>query len=436
MVILDVVYNHLGPDGNFLREFSPDYFSTRYANEWGAPLNFDGERSGPVREFFTSNARYWIEEFHLDGLRLDATQQMFDASATHVIAEIAQAAREAGRGRHICAIGENETQEARLARPAAKGGAGLDALWNDDFHHVAMVAATGRAEAYYSGYRGAPQEFVSAAKYGFLYQGQWYQWQKQRRGHPGLDLPASAFVNFLQNHDQVANALRGLRLHQITSPGRLRALTALLLLSPQIPLLFQGQEFGASAPFLYFADHQPELAKQVGAGRRTFLAQFPSVATEESAGVLADPAAEATFERCRLDFRERETHRPLYELHRDLLRLRREEAAIGATARLDGAVLGEEAFVLRYFSEAGDDRLLVVNLGRDLWYHPAPEPLLAPIAGGGWRVRWSSEAPKYGGGGTPPVETSSNWIIPGQAAVWLAPDENRELPHAKFSEKD
>jgi maltooligosyltrehalose trehalohydrolase len=436
MVILDVVYNHVGPDGNFLREFSPDYFSRRYANEWGEPLNFDGDNSGPVREFFITNARYWIREFHFDGLRLDATQQIFDSSPTHILAEIASAAREEGGDRKVFVVGENESQHPALVRSREAGGCGLDALWNDDFHHSAMVAATGRAEAYYSGYRGRAQEFVSAAKYGFLYQGGFYRWQKKRRGRPGFDLGPRRFVDFLQNHDQVANSLRGARLHQMTSVGRNRALTALLLLSPHIPLLFQGQEFGATAPFLYFADHHPELRRQVSAGRTKFLQQFPTIATAEAAAVLADPGELDTFRRCRIDFRERESNRELYRLHQDLLRLRQADGTVKAAQRIDGAVLGDSAFVLRYFGAASDDRLLVVNLGPDLWLEPAPEPLLAPIEGGGWRTIWSSEAPEYGGSGTPPLETKENWIIPGEAAVLLGPDENCELPDATFSQEN
>lgn len=435
-VILDVVYNHLGPDGNYLPKFAPHFFSTRYKNEWGDALNFDDEFSLPVREYFVTNARYWIDEFHFDGLRLDATQQIYDVSPVHLLAEISQAARAAAPGRELALIAENECQHSWLVRPLEAGGCGLDALWNDDFHHSAMVAATGRAEAYYSDYRGTAQEFISGVKRGFLYQGQWYRWQQQRRGRPALDLTPANFVSFLQNHDQVANSLRGLRFHQQTSPAKARALTALTLLSPQIPLLFQGQEFAASAPFLYFADHTPDLNSLVAKGRRQFLSQFPSAACEECADVFAPPGDRNTFLRCKLDWAERDTHRPVYDLHADLLRLRREEPAIAAPAGIDGAVLSERAFVLRYFATDGEDAILIVNLGMDLIYAPSPEPLLAPPEDRGWRIRWSSEAPQYGGGGTPPLETTSNWIIPGHAAVLLVPDEARELPPAKFSEKN
>lgn len=436
MAILDVVYNHLGPDGNYLAQFSPDYFSKKYECEWGDPINFDGPNAAAVREFYISNARYWIEEFHFDGLRLDATQQIFDASPTHVIAEIAAAARAAGRGRTIYLLAENEPQDARLVRSPERGGYGLDAVWNDDFHHSAMVAATGKAECYYIDYRGTAQEFVSAAKHGFLYQGQWYGWQQQRRGQPAFDLSPRNFVVFLQNHDQIANTLRGLRLHQLTSPGKYRALTALTLLLPSTPLLFQGQEFAASAPFFYFADHHPELRKRVAEGRCKFLSQFRTIDTEDCRGLLPDPGAPETFARAKLDLSERERHVAAYRMHRDLLRLRREEARLVEPVAIDGAVLERDAFVLRYFAAAGEDLLLLVNLGRELYFGPAPEPLLAPPARRGWRIRWSSESPVYGGGGTPPLETMSNWIIPGEAAVVLEPHEDRELPRARISEKN
>ena len=345
-VILDVVYNHFGPDGNYLPEFSSSYFSDREHTDWGPAINFDGPDSGPVREFCTANAGYWIDEFHLDGLRLDATQDIHDASKEHILRAIAREVHRKAERRKAIVVGENEPQQVKLIQSPEEGGYGLDALWNDDFHHSAMVALTGRNEAYYTDYLGRPQEFISAVKYGFLYQGQYYTWQKQRRGTPGLHLQPASKVIFIQNHDQVANSAYGKRCHRLTDPGRFRAMTALLLLAPATPMLFQGQEFGASSPFLYFADHQPTLADTVRAGRAEFLAQFRSLQVAKCHGLFADPSDPATFERCKLDHREREAHAHVLALHRDLLRLRREEPAFRAQRKngLDGAVLGDEAF--------------------------------------------------------------------------------------------
>ena len=422
-VILDVVYNHFGPDGNYLGQFSP-YYVSEEATEWGRALNFDGEQSAPVREFILTNARYWIEEFHLDGLRLDATQQIFDSSVPHILTEIGIAVRSAAGDRDAIVVAENEPQHPSLVRAPGAGGNGLDALWNDDFHHSAHVAATGRSEAYYSGFRGTAQEFISAAKYGFLYQGEWYAWQQRRRGGPALDLPPTRFVLFTQNHDQVANSRAGRRLHQETSPGRYRALTALLLLLPQTPMLFQGQEFAASSPFLYFADHDADLARLVRDGRRQFMSQFPSVASSNGSGLADDPADSRTFVRCKLDWSERRRHADALDLHRDLLRLRREDPVIRTRAprSLDGAVLGDAAFVLRFFGHDGDDRLLVVNLGGRFHAEPLAEPLVAPPYSRTWTTVLSTESPKYGGWGSPPVETNDDgWWIPAECAVLLAP---------------
>ena len=422
-VILDVVYNHLGPDGNHLPQFSSCYFSDREPTDWGAAINYDGPDSGPVREFYIANAGYWIDEFHLDGLRLDATQDIHDSSKEHILRAIGLEARRKAEPRTVIIVAENEPQQVKLIESPDQNGYGLDALWNDDFHHSAMVALTGRNEAYYTDYLGRPQEFISAVKYGFLYQGQRYKWQKQRRGTAGLHLSAASKVIFIQNHDQVANSAYGARCHTLTDPGRFRAMTALLLLAPATPMLFQGQEFGASSPFLYFADHEPKLADMVRNGRSEFLAQFRSLATPEMAGLFADPSDPATFERCKLDHAERETHAAIYALHRDLLHLRHAEPVFRAQRKygVDGAVLAEEAFLLRFFGEHDDDRLMLVNFGSDLLLNPAPEPLLAPPEGREWAILWSSENPKYGGTGTPPLDTDENWRIPGRAAVVLKP---------------
>jgi maltooligosyltrehalose trehalohydrolase len=431
-VILDVVYNHLGPDGNYLQQFSPAYFSQRYTTEWGKAINFDDESSGPVREFFIANAGYWIDEFHFDGLRLDATQNIYDQSPEHILAAIARQARKAARGRSTLLVAENEPQHTKLVQPPAQGGYGFDALWNDDFHHSAMVALTGRDEAYYTDYFGAPQEFISALKWGYLYQGQWYKWQKKRRGTPTFGLKPATFVTYIQNHDQIANSSSGRRCHQLTSPGRYRAMTALMLLGPGTPMLFQGQEFAASSPFFYFADHKPELSSLVRHGRAEFLKQFPSIASPEIQSRLPDPGDPQTFERSKLDLSERQQHAEAYSLHRDLLKLRRQDPVLQRQrpGGVDGAVLSPQAFVLRFFAADGHDRLLVVNLGRDLHFDPAPEPLLAPPEHMGWQTLWSSEDPCYGGSGTPPLETEDNWHIPAEAAVVLIPTPEEETSHA------
>ena len=436
-MILDVVYNHLGPNGNYMEKFAPQFFGN-ISTDWGKSINFDGADSDPVREFVIGNACYWIEEFHLDGLRLDATQDIHDGSGDHILQAMARETRKHAAPREVIFIAENEPQQVKLVRPPGQSGYGLDGLWNDDFHHTAMVALTGRNEAYYTDYLGTPQEFVSSMKYGYLYQGQRYKWQKKRRGTPGLDVNPAAFVTFIQNHDQVANSAYGKRCHTLSSPGKLRAITALMLLGPGTPMLFQGQEFASSSPFLYFADHDDQLNERIRKGRADFLKQFRSLATSEVQRRLTDPSDSATFELCKLDHAERETHREIYDLHRDLLRLRREEPVFRAQKLrgVDGAVLSPQAFVLRFFGQDGDDRLLIVNLGIDLQLDPAPEPLLAPPADSEWTILWSSENPKYGGVGMPPVDsrsgwvldakgkpqvTEDNWKVPGHAAVVLKP---------------
>jgi maltooligosyltrehalose trehalohydrolase len=293
---------------------------------------------------------------------------------------------------------------------------------SDDFHHSAIVAATGRGEAYLTDYRGGPQELVSCAKRGYLYQGQWYSWQANPRGSFALDIGPRRFVHYLQTHDQVANSFRGRRLHELTSPGRLRALTALLLLSPPVPQLFQGQEFAASAPFHYFADHEGELAEAVRTGRTIQVGQFRSMARALRFEGMAPPNALTTFESCRLDHAEATTNAELVLLHHDLLHLRRDDRVIAVPETVvDGAVLGPEAFVVRFFGPSGDDRLLLVNLGTDLRLVPNPEPLLAPPARGSWVEQWSSEDPRYGGSGTPESDVRGPWTLAAHSALFLGP---------------
>src|SRR5713101_4600599 len=325
-VILDVVYNHFGPDGNYLGVYSDDYLQHGSTNDWGDSVNFDGPNSEPVREFFITNGRYWIDEFHFDGFRFDATESIFDRSEEHILGEIGRAARSAADERSIILVAENERQEGKLIRPRSKGGDDLDGVWNDDLHHSAFVALTGRREAYYTDYLGAPQEFISAAKYGYLFQGQPYSWQQAPRGTLAVGAPPEAFVAFVENHDQVSNTLAGQRVRFETSPGRYRAISALLLLGPWTPLLFQGQEFGTSRPFLYFSDvGDDKLREAVRKGRFEFLSQFPSLASPETQKQLPMPSDPESFTRCKLDFSERKENKQLYDFHVDLIRLRRED---------------------------------------------------------------------------------------------------------------
>jgi maltooligosyltrehalose trehalohydrolase len=410
-VILDVVYNHLGPDGNYLAEFAPDYFTDKYSNDWGKAINFEGP--APARDFFVQNARYWIDEFHFDGLRLDATQDIKDASPRHVIAEMIDAARSAAGDVPIYVVAENEPQDTRIVRPPQRGGYGADALWNDDAHHTAVVALTGRREAYYRDYQGTAQELISCARFGYLYQGQWYSWQTQRRGTPALDLPPHAFVTYLENHDQVS------------APGAFRAMTAWMLLGPATPMLFQGQEYSSSKPFLYFADHQPDLAGAVQHGRVEFLSQFPSLTDDRVVQRLAPPSDEQTFLRCKLDLAERTRHAEAYALHCDLLALRQRDPVLAraGTIRPEGAVLGPGALLLRYIDGDHGDRLLIVNLDCDLDFTPAREPLLAAPGGTRWKMVFSSEAPQYGGQGAPPLDADGPWRIPGSTAMFFVSEK-------------
>lgn len=421
-VILDVVYNHFGPSGNYAPLFSDDYVSHRHKTEWGEAINFDGPNSGPVREFFLANAGYWIDEYHLDGLRLDAVQAIRDDSPEHILAAIGRRVRQSAGNRATLVIAENELQQSHLLRPIDQGGYGLDAAWNDDFHHAARVAMTGHNEYYYGDYAGTPQELISATLHGYLYQGQWNVRQQRRRGTPAWDIPAPRFITFLQNHDQVANSGQGHRAQLLTAPGRYRALTALWLLGPGTPMFFQGQEFGASSPFLYFADHEVDLARLVREGRQEFLRQFPSLSGAQFDAYFADPCERQTFDRSKLDLTERERNAEIYQMHRDLLRIRREDPVFSQqrSDRIRGAAIADESFLLRWFGPDHQDRLLLVNLGRDLAWNPAAEPLVAPPEGSDWVLDWSSEDPRYGGSGSGLLATR-RWRLPGHAAIVLRP---------------
>ena len=326
-VFMDVVYNHFGPEWNMLWSYAPGFFTAEYSTPWGSAIDFASPHSGPVRGFFAQNAAYWIRDFHMDGLRLDAVQAVFDSSTVHVLDEIAATARAATRGRHVHLVLENDDNEARLLEPASRGGADYDAQWNDDFHHVMRVLVTGRRDGYYSDYADSPLDGLGRTlAEGFIYQGQPSAHRGGRnRGTPSGHLAPTAFVVFLQNHDQVGNTPFGQRLTDLAPPAAIRGGTAVLLLSPAIPMLFMGQEWGSARPFDYFCDHAEPLAGLVRDGRRAEFSHLPEFSEPAAASRLADPNAAATFAGSRLDWNE--TGQPMHAewlaLHRRLLEVRR-----------------------------------------------------------------------------------------------------------------
>ncbi len=419
-VILDVVYNHLGPSGNVVSEFSTFYF-TGHETEWGQGFNLDGPCAGPVRHFMRENVRHWIEEYRFDGLRFDATHALVDRSPTYIIHELADQARASATPRRIYLTAENEPQDTSLAR-RGDGDPGVDSIWNEDWHHSAIVALTGRREAYLTDYQGSAHELATMARRNLLYQGQWYSWQKQPRGSDASRHPHSAFVCFLENHDQVANTGTGGRLHQFVDRARWRALSTLLLLGPATPMLFQGQEEAVEQPFTYFADHRPPLAELVRNGRLEFLSQFPSLSSPEVRERLTDPGDEASFNGCRLDWRTTTEGEEARRLYSDLIALRQNDPLLLALGTPDVTVESSAPtshIVLVRYSAGEDSRLLVINLGPSTDF-PMNDPLLAPVAGHRWALVFCSEQPKYGGSGVHPSFEDGSWRLQPHCAWLLA----------------
>ncbi|MEO7741543.1 MAG: malto-oligosyltrehalose trehalohydrolase [Usitatibacter sp.] len=339
MVLLDVVYNHFGPEGNYLPIYAPQFFNSAHRTPWGAAINFDGEHSRTVRDFFVHNTLYWLEEFHLDGLRMDAIHAIADDSPRHIVMEIAEAiAAGPGRERHVHQVLENARNEARLLE---RGRPHVTAQWNDDTHHAFHVLLTGETDGYYADYADRPAWHLGRTlAEGFSYQGEVSKHEGNvPRGEPSALLPREAFVQFLQNHDQVGNRALGERLTAIAPPEALRLATAALLLAPGIPLLFMGEEFAAATPFVYFCDYQGELAAAVREGRRREFASFARFRDPAAREAIPDPNAEGTFLSSKLDWDclAREPHAATLEHHRELLALRASEIA----PRLgDGACAG------------------------------------------------------------------------------------------------
>jgi len=421
-VILDVVYNHLGPSGNFLGRFDRRWQSTRHRNEWGEALNFDGDGAGFMRSLVLSNVRYWIREFHLDGFRLDAAQQLFDDSPDHIIAAITRTAREAAGPRSVIVIAEHEPQDARLIRPPSAGGYGLDGIFNEDFHHSCRVALTGLREAYFSDYLGTSREWLALVERGCLFQGQYYTWQKQPRGTPALDRDPVQLICFLENHDQIANSAAGLRLIDLAGEAPWRAMTAYLLLGPWTPLIFQGQESGSDTPFRFFANHNADLQARVVDGRREFLGQFTRFADEAVPSTAPPSIGEDVFDACRAGPDPPRAAR-CRQLFTDLVTMRHHDPTLGQHAgRLSGATAGERTLLLRFEGATPSiDRLVVVNLDADVNLAALPDPIVAPPANHEWRVRWCSEDAKYGGSGIVASAPPERLLAGGRATTVFEP---------------
>jgi maltooligosyltrehalose trehalohydrolase len=326
MVFLDVVYNHFGPDGNYLPEYSP-VFTERHKTPWGAAVNYDADGSHMVREFVIQNAIYWIVEFHFDGLRLDAVHAIKDDSDTHIVDELASRVRNASRGRQVHLLLENEENEAGPLERCDGKPQFYTAQWNDDIHHVLHAAVTGEHTGYYADYTGDTEKLGRALAEGFAFQGEPMTFRGSPRGEPSGHLPPTAFVSFIQNHDQVGNRAFGDRLTSVAPAEAVRAIIAIYLLLPQIPMLFMGEEFAASQPFPFFAHFEPELAEAVRKGRRAEFAKFPEFQDPRKRETIPDPTSEETFRSAKLNWQEATTgsHADHLVLYRDLLALRRRE---------------------------------------------------------------------------------------------------------------
>lgn len=370
-VLLDVVYNHLGPDGNYLAQFGP-YFTDHYQTPWGDAVNLDGPDSDPVRRFFIDNALMWLRDYHIDGLRIDAVHAIVDTSATHFLEQLADEVQRLGRelGRHLVIIAENDRNDPRPARAVEAGGYGLDAQWNEDFHHALHALLTGESDGYYSDF-GRLADLARVLTRGLVYDGRYSHYRRRTHGRPAYDLPGRRFIGCLQNHDQIGNRARGDRIGTQLSPGLLKIGAALVLTGPFVPLLFQGEEWAAGTPFLYFTDHaDAELGRAVTAGRQREFAAFG-----HDADAVPDPQSRATFERSRLQWDERghEPHAGILRWYRSLIALRHAHRAF-ADDRLDAiAVHFDEA--ARWLILHRPGLLVACNL------HPAPQRVDCTDAG-------------------------------------------------------
>jgi malto-oligosyltrehalose trehalohydrolase len=401
-VLLDVVYNHFGPEGNHLARYAPEYFSRRHRTPWGAALNFDEERAPAVRSFFVENALFWLHEYRLDGLRLDAVHAIVDDSGTHLLEEIAARVRAAISQRPVHLVLENEDNCARLLQRVDGRPRAYTAQWNDDIHHVLHVAASRESVAYYEEYLDDTRLTARAIGEGFAFQGEVMRARQKPRGEDSRRLPPAAFVSFIQNHDQVGNRAFGERLGMLVAPEKLRAVASIYLLAPQIPMLFMGEEWNAAQPFLFFCDFHGELAEAVRRGRRAEFSRFPQFSDPAQRERIPDPQDPATFERSKLRWedRERPGHAEWLGWYGRILAVRRADIVpLIAAIRAAGAshVVGPNAVFVSWSAGNGRRLRLSANLsdqahdfpldrGRVIWHEgAAPGRTELPP----WAVRWT-----------------------------------------------
>lgn len=384
-VILDVVYNHFGPDGNYMSTYSPHYFNARHHTPWGDAFNFDGEMAKPVRNFFLNNPPYWMREFHIDGFRFDATHQIPDDTAPHILQELTAEVHRLGG----YAIAEDERNEALVIKAPEDGGHGFDGVWADDFHHSARKTQTKETHSYLLDFQGGAEELISILQHGWLYRGQLSRFMDKPRGTPCQDLPPKRFVHCISNHDQVGNRAFGERLNHIISPEAYRALSVLICLTPYTPMLFMGQEWSASTPFQFFTEHEVELGRKITEGRRKEFAFFPEFADEKLREKIPDPQAATTFEKSKLHWEESELppHVQTLNLYRDCLRLRQKEPVFRPLSRNSWSAekLSWGAGAIHY----GGQYLLLFDLEGG---HSGQLP-----ANTNWKLALSSNAEAYGG---------------------------------------
>lgn len=407
-VIVDVVYNHFGPVGNVLPRFSADYLHPSRESGWGRALNFDGENCQPVREFFVQNACMWLDEYHADGLRLDALHAIEDSSPVHIIAEIAAAVHV--RGGFV--VGEDERNDALAITPRPEGGWGLDGVWADDFHHTLRVALTGQREAHFGSYSGRPDEWVRTLQDGWFFQGQVFpQWERPR-GTPCAQLAPERFVYCISNHDQVGNRPLGDRLHDVVSPEAYRAVSMLLCLSPYTPMLFMGQEWAAGTPFPFFTDHPGEVGRNVSKGRLNEFREKKAVYGDEVIARMPDPQAESTFRSAKLNWDERAQprHATVLALYRECLQLRARHEVFQSPPRHWWSVerTGRHVIGLRW-RESAHEWLLLFSLVSPDEQIVASE-FVRPRVGRGWELVLASNEERFGGAGVREATGGENGV--------------------------